>query len=153
GLFIGGLVFDIVDQMKPNARKSGAVCGCRPFRLRLPGRTSSTQNTIGLNFEFSRSTPPPPRGVIRHPARRSWASPRWTWGASLEPSSNIPPPLVGGGKGEGCCARQRARESLPTDRRAIRACRRETPPPAPAHNGRGNAAEAGEAPSVATPSS
>src|SRR5215510_8262227 len=57
-----------------------------------------------------------------------------------ETAQSIPPPLVGGGKGEGV-ARGSAPENRLADRAAgvIRACRRETPPPAPAHKGRGNA--------------
>src|SRR5262249_9416229 len=56
------------------------------------------------------------------------------------PAGRIPPPVAGGGKGEGF-ARGRALENRLAERTAgvIRAYRRETPPPAPAHKGRGNA--------------
>src|SRR5262249_62235708 len=54
---------------------------------------------------------------------------------------SIPPPLVGGGLGERC-ARSSAPKNPPLSgsfARVLRACRRETPPPAPAHKGRARA--------------
>src|SRR5262245_37823297 len=49
---------------------------------------------------------------------------------------SIPPLLVGGGEGAGFARRAR--------QRVMRACRRKTPPPTPAHKGRGNGPDRSE---------
>jgi hypothetical protein len=93
-------VFDIVNQddQHTSLLRRGQKVVLSPREIGVNRESEITQNTIALNFEFSRSTLPmnqKPRRTQKKglAARRAWGRrgfvvrlpiSRWTWGASLD---------------------------------------------------------------------